>query len=217
MKEYYRQRASQYDRFYEVPERYHDLVGLKAWLVERVRGRTVLEVAAGTGYWTEVAATAAEAITATDYNHEPLSIAVDRRLGPHVTLLTADAYALPKFACRFEVGMAHLWWSHVERQRRQEFLSHFASRLQPQATLLMIDQTFVEDLCSPISRRDAWGNEYTLRTLEDGTSYEIVKNFFSLQELQESLGDMCEDIEITWLRHFWALSGRFRASRANNV
>jgi len=143
MKEYYRQRASQYDRFYEVPERYHDLVGLKAWLVERVRGRTVLEVAAGTGYWTEVAATAAEAITATDYNHEPLSIAVDRRLGPHVTLLTADAYAMPKFACRFEVGMAHLWWSHVERQRRQEFLSHFASRLQPQATLLMIDQTYV--------------------------------------------------------------------------
>jgi len=216
MKEYYRQRASQYDRFYEVPERYRDLVRLKAWLVERVRGRTVLEVAAGTGYWTEVAATAAEAITATDYNHEPLSIAVDRRLGPHVTLLTADAYALPKFACRFEVGMAHLWWSHVERQRRQEFLSHFASRLQSQATLLMIDQTYVEDLCSPISRRDAWGNEYTLRTLEDGTSYEIVKNFFSLQELQDSLGDMCEDIEITWLRHFWALSGRFRARRANN-
>ena len=59
MKEYYRQRASQYDRFYEVPERSHDLIGLKAWLVERVRGRTVLEVAAGTGYWTEVAATAA--------------------------------------------------------------------------------------------------------------------------------------------------------------
>jgi len=216
MKEYYRQRASQYDRFYEVPERYRDLVRLKAWLVERVRGRTVLEVAAGTGYWTEVAATAADAITATDYNDEPLSIAVDRCLGPHVTLLTADAYALPKFAGRFEVGMAHLWWSHVERQRRQEFLSHFASRLQPQATLLMIDQTYVEDLCSPISRRDAWGNEYTLRTLEDGASYEIVKNFFSLQELQDSLGDMCEDIEITWLRHFWALSGRFRASRANN-
>lgn len=216
MKEYYRQRASQYDRFYEVPERSHDLIGLKAWLVERVRGRTVLEVAAGTGYWTEVAATAAQAVTATDYNHEPLSIAVDRCLGSHVTLLTGDAYALPKFACRFEVGMAHLWWSHVERQRRQEFLSHFASRLQPRATLLMIDQTYVQDLCSPISRRDAWGNEYTLRTLEDGTSYEIVKNFFSLQELQESLGDMCEDIEITWLRHFWALSARFRISRADN-
>jgi SAM-dependent methyltransferase len=211
MKEYYRRRASQYDRFYKLPERHHDLVQLRAWLVERVRGRTVLEIAAGTGHWTEAAATTANAITATDYNRETLSVAFNRRLGPHVTLVTGDAYALPKFACRFEVGMAHLWWSHVERQRWREFLSHLASRLQPQATLLMIDQVYVEGLCSPITRRDAWGNQYTVRTLDDGTAHEIVKNFFSQQELQQSVADICEDVDVIWLCHFWALSARFRA------
>jgi SAM-dependent methyltransferase len=210
MKEYYRQRASQYDRFYEVPERLHDVIQLKAWLMDRVRGRTVLEVAAGTGHWTEAAAASAKAITAIDYNPETLSIAADRQLGPHVTLLAGDAYALPEFTDRFEVGMAHLWWSHVERQRRQEFLSHFASRLQPSAALLMIDQVYVEGLCSPILRRDAWGNQYTVRTLENGTSYEIVKNFFTLREIKESVGDMCEDIKIVQLDHFWALAARVR-------
>lgn len=215
MKEYYRRRAPEYDNFYELPERSRDLAQLTSWLVERVRGRTVLEVAAGTGHWTEAAATSAKAITATDYNPETLSIAASRGIGPHVTWVTGDAYALPEFACKFEVGMAHLWWSHVERQRWKEFLSHFASRLQPQATLLMIDQIYVENLCTPILRRDAGGNQFTLRTLQDGTSYEILKNFLSMRELHESVSDMCENIEISRLRHFWALSARFRANRAS--
>jgi ubiquinone/menaquinone biosynthesis C-methylase UbiE len=60
MEIYYRDRAPEYDKFYEVPEREHDLARLKSWLVERVRNRTILEVAAGTGYWTEVAAAVAK-------------------------------------------------------------------------------------------------------------------------------------------------------------
>jgi len=74
----------------------------------------------------------------------------------------------------------------------------------------MIDQFYVEGLCSPVSKRDAHGNQYTIRTLEDGTSHEIVKNFFTLKEIEESVEDLCDDIEITPLRHFWALSARFR-------
>jgi len=210
MEEYYRERASEYDKFYEVPERHDDLARLKGWLVEHVGGRTILEVAAGTGYWTETAASVAKAITATDINPEMLAIAAKRPLGPRVTLLAADAYALPEFAATFDTGMAHLWWSHVERQRQQQFLSHFVTRLQPGALLLMIDQIYVEGLSSPGCRHDEWGNQYTTRTLARGATFEIVKNYPTAEELRNSLQHVCENVSVTQLRHFWAVSARVR-------
>jgi SAM-dependent methyltransferase len=211
MEIYYRERAREYDKFYEIPERQHDLTRLKSWLVDRVRGRTILEVAAGTGYWTEAAAAVARAITATDYNPEMLAIAATRKLGPHITLRAADAFALPEFSSKFDAGMAHLWWSHVGKERRREFLSHFASRLQPGAVVLMIDQVFVEGRTGAASRQDEWGNLLTLRTLENGATFEIIKNYPSSEELHNDFAQVCQDIEITLIPHFWALSARVRA------
>ena len=63
--------------------------------------RSILEVATGTGYWTEFAATVAKAITATDYNPETLAVAVKRKLGSHVAMRVADAYELPEFTSTY--------------------------------------------------------------------------------------------------------------------
>jgi len=208
---YYRSRASEYDRFYQNPERQDDLARLRAWLIDYVRGRTVLEVAAGTGYWTEVAAPVCKAIAATDSATETLAVAAKRRLGPHVELLAADAYDLPQFASAFDVGMAHLWWSHVEKQRQQEFLSGFMGRLKRDALVLMIDQIYVEGICPQVSRYDERDNRYELRKLQNGAIYEIVKNYPSDEELLNSFAQFSEDIQILRLNHFWALSARNRA------
>jgi SAM-dependent methyltransferase len=212
MEAYYRARAPQYDVIYKTPEWQDDLAWLKAWLADRTAGRTVLEVAAGTGFWTAAAAAAAKAITATDCNPEMLALAAKRRLGPHVTLLAADAHGLPAFAGTFDVGMAHLWWSHVEKQRRQQFLLHFASRLRSGAALLMIDETYLEGFNRPAFRRDRLGNRYELRTLDDGRVYQIVKNYPTVEDLRRSVADICEDVRVTQLRHFWALHARIRVS-----
>ena len=210
MQQYYRARAPEYDLFYEVADRLDELAQLKAWLIERAKGRTILEVAAGTGYWTEVVAPVAKSVTAIDYNTETLEIAAKRQLGPHVALLNADAYSLPHFTTTFDAGMAHLWWSHVERQRCKLFLSHFASRLRPGAMLLMIDQLHVEGYGSPIHRTDSYGNGYTMRQLKDGSTYEIIKNFPAPGELEENLSGLCDDINVSRRRHFWALSATLR-------
>src|SRR4051794_9396932 len=44
MQQYYRARAVEYDLFYQVPERLSELTQLQAWLIERTRGQTILEV-----------------------------------------------------------------------------------------------------------------------------------------------------------------------------
>jgi SAM-dependent methyltransferase len=210
MEAYYRERATVYDEFYQVGRRKDDLVALKSWVLERVRDATILEVAAGTGYWTEVAAPVAKAITATDYNPETLAIAAQRRLGSHVTLTVADAYQLPEFPGTFDVGIAMLWWSHVQIQRRREFLSHFTSRLARGALILMFDQFYIENLSNPISRKDEWDNLYTVRTLPNGANFEIVKNYPTDKELIDTFSEVCDDVVVTRLGEFWTLSARVR-------
>jgi SAM-dependent methyltransferase len=208
--DYYRKRASEYDTLYATAAWQSELAVLRDWLVAQVRSRTILEVAAGTGYWTAVAAPVASAITATDINPEMLAIASAKELGAHVALVQADCWRLPQLPGAFEVGMAHLWWSHVRKQDRRLFLSHFASRLQEHATLLMIDQNHVPDFGMPIRRRDAAGNSYQTRWLDNGERFEVVKNYPDESELELSVGQACEDVDILQLTYFWALRATFR-------
>jgi SAM-dependent methyltransferase len=211
--EYYRKRAAEYDAFYADPERQADLAVLRDWLVAAARGRRILEVAAGTGYWTTVAAPVAASITATDINAEMLAIAADRQPGVHVTVLRADAWDLPHLPDGFDLGMAHLWWSHLRKQERATFLARFAAHLEPGATLLMIDENLVANLGAPISRSDAAGDTWQRRWLECGERFEIVKNYPDRGELERNVAGLCDDVRIVELKHFWALSARFLAHR----
>lgn len=207
---YYRERASEYDEVYAIHDRADDLDRLREWLAQEVRGRTVLEVAAGTGYWTSAAARTAHWIVATDVSAEPLAIASARKPGAHVSFRTADAFDLPELPDVPEVGMAHLWWSHVKRQDRARFLHHLGSRLRPAARLLMIDQMFVPGQSSPTSRRDAEGNGWQTRMVANGALFQIVKNYPDPQTLERDLSATCTDIRVVTLTHFWAVSASFR-------
>ena len=207
MEGYYAARAGEYEAVYAKPERQADLAELKDWLARRARGRVSLEVACGTGYWTAIAAATARAIVATDANAEPLAIARAKALGAHVTFRTADANALPRFARRFDCGMAHFWWSHVPRPRIGAFLAHFSARLSRRASLLLIDNRFVARSSTPIARRDRDGNTYQIRTLRSGARYEVIKNFPRRREIDAALRTVCSHCEVRELAYYWAAHG----------
>lgn len=210
--EYYRKRAAEYDAFYADPARQADLAVLHDWLAAAANGRRILEVAAGTGYWTAAAAPVAAAITATDINAETLAIADTKQLGEHVSLLRADAWDLPHLSDAFDLGMAHLWWSHLRKQDRSSFLTRFAAHLEPGATLLMIDENLVANVGAPIVRSDAAGDTWQRRWLATGERFEIVKNYPDAAELARGVGAACDEIAILELKYFWALKARFRIS-----
>ncbi|MFZ5805610.1 MAG: class I SAM-dependent DNA methyltransferase [Verrucomicrobiota bacterium] len=75
LSDYYNKRAQEYEQIYAKPERQEALGKLKAHLREILRGHDVLEIACGTGYWTEVIASIARSVLATDISEEMLSIA----------------------------------------------------------------------------------------------------------------------------------------------
>ncbi len=72
MQEYYAARASEYDRVYLKPERQADLRQIEQWLPTVFAGKSVLEVACGTGYWTQFIAPVAAAVVAVDAAPETL-------------------------------------------------------------------------------------------------------------------------------------------------
>jgi SAM-dependent methyltransferase len=212
MEEYYRRRAGEYDRIYDErgrPDRQRDLRRLKRWLVPLARGRTILEVAAGTGYWTAVAAPVAKRIVATDYNAETLDICRAKELGGHIECRVADAYALPELPHAFDLGMAFLWWSHVPKRRRHAFLAGFAARLQQGADVLMMDENFVEGFSSEVFADEA-GDTFQPRRLDNGQPFDVLKNYPSVQELEASLGEVLDGVEVLSLKYYWAARGRVR-------
>jgi demethylmenaquinone methyltransferase/2-methoxy-6-polyprenyl-1,4-benzoquinol methylase len=202
--EYYRRRAGEYEAFYAKPERQADLLLLKKKLAELLKHARVLEVACGTGYWTTVIASAAESVTATDAAEEPMNIA---RAKPYpkanVAFVEADAYALPQSLGRFNAAFAGFWWSHVPRERLKEFLASLHARLEPGASVILLDNLYVEGNSTPIVEADANGNTYQLRQLGDGSRFRVMKNYPTKDELRGLLpGAHYRALQYHWLAQY---------------
>ena len=211
LKAYYKQRASEYDDIYKLRRRQADIVGLRRWVTRHVKGKSVLEIAAGTGYWTQVCSRSARLVVATDFNADTLAVAAGRRLGPNVSLVTADAFRLPAFETRFEVGMAMLWWSHLRKREQGKFIAQLLSRLAPGAKLLLVDEVYRKNAAkNPISRHDRFGDRYEIRVGKDNVLYEIVKNYPADDAIRRSLSEYCDRVRITRLTYFWAISARVK-------
>ncbi|MFN0183305.1 MAG: class I SAM-dependent methyltransferase [Aquabacterium sp.] len=208
MAAYYVQRAAYYERVYHRPHRQPDLRAMEAWLPGVFAGRRVLEVATGTGWWTPHAARDAAFWLATDLNPEPLAIAQAKPAMPAcVRYAQADAYALAGVAEHgpFDAAFAGCWWSHVPLQRLPQWLDNLHARLQPGARVVMLDNAYVEADSTPLSHRDAHGNTYQRRTLDDGGVHEVLKNFPTFEQAAGMLGPRARDARWRRWDHYWAL------------
>lgn len=202
--EYYRERAAEYDAVYAKPERQQDLARLHRLLPPLVDRLRVLEIAAGTGYWTRVLSGSASAITATDLNAETLELARAREYGPAaVTFRLADAYALDQVPGEFDAAFVGFFWSHVLRADLPRFLAGLRSRLGPGTRLIVLDNRYVPGSNQPVSRTTDAGDTYQRRTLNDGRSYEIVKNFPGRRQFTADVAGVAADLRWTQLRYYW--------------
>jgi len=200
--DYYARRAKEYERIYDKPERQDDLARLKVLFQNAFAGREVLEIACGTGFWTEPVSTTAKSITATDINDEVLEIARAKRYGCTVHFQKADAFNPSVIGKRFNGGMAAAWWSHLRRSDIGGFLRRFHRQFSAGARIAFMDNRFVAGSNTPINRTDEDGNTYQLRTLANGERYEVLKNFPDEHEVREAVGEV---VEFSWtsLPYYW--------------
>ena len=207
---YYAKRATEYERVYAKPERQADLSALRTRIGRMFAGRNVLELACGTGWWTPVIAQSAAKVTALDVNDEVLEIARGKQLpAGKVEFVKGSAYEIPDFGRVHNGLFAGFWWSHVLLQDLDAFLRDAVRAVAPGSLLGFLDNRYVEGSSTPLARRDAQGNGYQVRKLDDGSVHEVLKNFPDEGELirrasRHGWGANVELLEHYWLLSFWS-------------
>lgn len=203
MQAYYAQRSGYYDDVYQRPERAVDIALLRQQLVQRLSGRRVLEVACGTGYWTQHVVPVSASLVAIDATSEPLELARQRPNVAGARFEIADAYRLDASLGRFDAAFAGLWLSHVPISRRMEFLGSLHGLLEPGARVLLFDNSEVQLHDFPIVERDAEGNTFQQRVLRDGSVHRVLKNFPSEDELLAMVVGIGTEPHYRMLDNFW--------------
>lgn len=208
---YYPHRTPDYEEVYDKPERQDDLALLKTKVPELLAGRRVLELACGTGWWTQWIAPTAASVLATDQSPEMLTQAQTKTWPPdRVAFRWLDAYDLGTAGQDADALFAGFFWSHIPRERLPRFLASLQRALAPGARFVFVDNRYVPASSTPISQEDAQGNTYQERALRDGTTYELMKNFPSAEELRRELEAVGRNVELLELPYYWLAWGEFR-------
>jgi demethylmenaquinone methyltransferase/2-methoxy-6-polyprenyl-1,4-benzoquinol methylase len=204
---YYSKRAREYERIYERPERQRELEWLKERVPRLFRGRVVLEVACGTGYWTQHIARAARRVHACDINDSVLEIAREKPIARgRAHFFKADAVTLEGAPAGCDAAFAGFWWSHVKRSAIARFVENLAEKLEPGAVVGILDNTHVHGSSTPISRTDAEGNTYQVRRLASGEPFEVLKNYPTAGELAEAVRPVAREAHLETLTYYWLLA-----------
>jgi ubiquinone/menaquinone biosynthesis C-methylase UbiE len=208
--DYYNRRAMEYDRVYAIPEEQADLRTATELLQQLFAQQTVLEIACGTGYWTQQMAATAASVHATDINESMLAIARGRNIHAHVSFEMADMYGL-RPAQRYQGLFGGFIWSHIPLQELAAFLQQLASLLQPGGSIAFIDSKPVSGGshdAKRITHTDEQGNTLQTRQLDDGTSHLVLKNFPNPHFLTQQLSRIATNIRCIDLPHYWIATGQ---------
>lgn len=217
---YYEARAGEYDDWYLRRGRYergpiHDT----AWFAELdaagrwldglpIRGQ-IVELAAGTGWWSPLLAGKGE-LTMYDAAEAPLDRARERLLahGLRAHLHVRDAWAEPDR--QVDALFAGFWLSHVPRQRLGAFLALVRRWLRPGGTFAFIDSLL--DPQSSAVDHPAPAGERSIRRLDDGREFDIVKVHYRPAELEAALAEAgFGGVSVTTTGRFF-LAGRATAA-----
>jgi len=202
---YYSERAKEYERIYQKPERQEDSKQLRTILKDIFSEKTVFEIACGTGYWTECISETAKSILATDVNKAVIEVAKSKKYKAPVKFETADIHSLSNINEKFDAGFGGFIWSHIPKQNLAGFLSGFTSNISQGGLIVFIDNQFVEGSNTPIDSEDEYGNTYQIRKLSDGTHHKVMKNFPIDSEIVNVVSPIGTAIEIELLNYFWIL------------
>ena len=154
-------------------------------------GGDVLELAGGTGWWTERLARSADHLTVVDSSPEALELNRARVGDPGVEYHVADIFDWSP-ETRYDVVFFSFWLSHVPRRRFAGFWSMVRSYLRPAGRVFLVDNHQDpdpgEDVRDPYVRR--YETDRHVRHLDDGREYHVVKVMYEPDELASRLADL---------------------------
>jgi SAM-dependent methyltransferase len=220
MIDYYEARAPEYDDWYLRRGRYargaiHDaawnaeLDAAGRWLDALPWQGEIVELAAGTGWWSPLLASRGE-LSLYDASPAALDRARERLLAHKLRahLHVRDAWEPPD---RTVDGLfMGFWLSHVPRDRLGEYLALARRWLKPGGRLAFID-SLPDDASGAVDHPEP-ADDLSLRRLADGREFTIVKVYYRPDELATAVTHAgFTDVEVTTTGRFFVL-GSARAA-----
>jgi len=202
---YYKDRATEYEKIYSKPERQSDLLFTEQILQDTFVDKEVFEIACGTGYWTEKICATAKKVLATDINDTVIEVAKSKNYSSaKVDFQIADIFNLTNIN-KHESLFGGFIWSHIKLQDLGNFIETANSFVKNNGTVVFMDNNYVEGSNLPVTDKDDLGNTYQTRTLENGTTHKVLKNFPTEIFIRQILEDRATDINFINLQYYWIL------------
>ncbi len=199
--QYYCERAPEYDDWWErrrqhagTPEEdaqwWREVAEVRAAFDAAPLGGDVLELAGGTGIWSEVLAARAERLTVLDGSPEVLALnrarLSARGLRDRVTLRECDLFEWAPARTHDAVFFA-FWLSHVPSSRVDAFLGAVSAALRPGGCLALLDNRPYG--YGNAHRTERVSDEMEVRTLSNGRRHSIIKRFDDPAGLVDKLNE----------------------------
>jgi ubiquinone/menaquinone biosynthesis C-methylase UbiE len=210
---YYRERAGEYDDWWLRRGRYDhgeatnarwfsDVAEVQAALDRFEPTGEVLDLACGTGLWTERLVAHADRVTAVDGSPEMLALCRARVGEERVEYVQADLFEWEPERT-YDVCFFGFWLSHVPDERFDAFWEKVRRALRPNGRVFFVDSSR-HDLASAVDHKLSAPEDPTmLRRLADGREYRIVKQFYEPSVLRERLAGLGWSMEIDSTREFF--------------
>jgi 2-polyprenyl-3-methyl-5-hydroxy-6-metoxy-1,4-benzoquinol methylase len=217
---YYRARAGEYDATMRQLGRYVSMGGSVAGrsgdeegkevaaLLEALDGMrpfdTVLELACGTGWWTQWLAQHALNVTAVDAAEEMLTLNRARVNAGNVRYMLADVFSWQPDR-QFDLVFFAFWLSHVPQDRFAAFWQLIRDSLTANGRVFFVDELDSEQARSQETRVD---DDAVLRELDDGQQFRAVKVFYQPSALELKLHALGWNVEVRAAGHrfYWGRS-----------
>lgn len=194
--EYYSARAPEYDEWFYRQGLYdHGEAQKRQWEREAqiVRDQLlgfhqfahVLELAPGTGIWTQELVKIAQRVTAIDASPEMIAINRAKVSSEKVDYQLADIFRWQP-QIQYDMVFFGFWLSHVPADRLSAFLTTVHRALKPGGRLFLVDSQKAEQSTSAeqdVETRD----DLQKRILNDGRQFEIVKIYYDPAALTTTL------------------------------
>ncbi len=203
--EYYSARAPEYDEWFYRQGLYdHGEAQKRQWereaqivrdqLLGAGRFAQVLELAPGTGIWTQELVKIGERVTAIDASAEMIAINRAKVRSDRVDYQLADIFRWQP-QIQYDMVFFGFWLSHVPADRLSGFLTTVHRALKPGGRLFLVDSQKAEQSTSAeqdIETRD----DLQKRILNDGRQFEIVKIYYDPAALTRTLRAHSFEIDV---------------------
>lgn len=205
---YYQARASEYDEWWYNTGRYDRGTAVnQQWAQEGqvVRDalhkfpeqKHILELACGTGIWTEQLVKLGKKVTAVDASAEMIAINQAKLQSDKVDYIQADLFEWQSEQ-QFDMIFFGFWLSHVPPEKLGDFLQRVSAMLKPDGILFIVD-SLRNKMATANNQNMLESSHIHQRILNDGREFQIIKVFYQPDGLQSDLAlvDVSAEIHTT--------------------